>query len=84
MHYLNDKYNFPILFFFHTCTPEKYEFYLYGLRKPVHLCFICWCAGVVTDLATVQSSLIVCERLTLDKVVAYSGAMSLWPYCVGG
>ena len=33
-------------------------------------CVLCWCAGVVTDLATVQSSLIVCERLAVDKLVA--------------
>ena len=33
-------------------------------------CVLCWSAGVVADLATLQSSLFVGELLALDKLVA--------------
>ena len=32
---------------------------------------------------TIQSSLIVCELLALDKLVASIGAIALWPYRMG-
>ena len=39
-------------------------------NKNLFTCVLCWSVGVVTDLATVQSSLIVCQLLALDKLVA--------------
>ena len=38
-------------------------------KKNLFTCFVCWSAGIVTDLATAQNSLFVCERLALDKLV---------------
>ena len=40
------------------------------MKENLFTCVLCWCAVVVTDLATVQSNLFVFERLALDKVVA--------------
>ena len=39
-------------------------------KKNLFTCVFCMSVGVVTDLATVQSSLIVCEWLALVKLVA--------------
>ena len=48
------------------------NFFVWSNKKKENLltCVLCWSTGVVTDLATVQSSQFVCERLALDKLVA--------------
>ena len=65
---LNQQYNLTIItciyclcgIFIHAGRPEKNEFYLCGLlkiKKNLFTCVLCWSIGVVTDLATVQSTL---------------------------
>ena len=59
MHYLNDKYNLPIrkLFFLPYMQPEKYEFYLFGLRK--RTCSLVFYVGVQGLSLTLPQSRVV-------------------------